>query len=158
MAYILVWYTKCQQYHVYNVQLYTPFITPQVSIVWYKTKWELPQKTNVFRTTLDEFNLIMVHIYFSVSCLGRVIIISWVHPKNYAHCVCYVLLLSCDWCIFPYSSGLLHWHWGNHMIAPVPVNQPWRIWDKYIRSINWELWYHQNKTKQTICIFMRCAG
>ena len=23
--------------------------------------------------------------------------------------------------IYPYPSGLLHWHWGNHMIAPVPV-------------------------------------
>ena len=42
----------------------------------------------------------------------------------------------CDYIIFwwlmslihPYSSGLLHWHWGNHMIAPVPVKQPWRIW------------------------------
>ena len=26
-----------------------------------------------------------------------------------------------------YSSGLLHWHRGNHAIAPVPVKQPWRI-------------------------------
>ena len=25
-------------------------------------------------------------------------------------------------------SGLLHWHWGNSMMAPVPVKQPWRIW------------------------------
>ena len=24
-------------------------------------------------------------------------------------------------------SGLLHWHWGNHMIAPVPVKQPWKM-------------------------------
>ena len=30
------------------------------------------------------------------------------------------------WCISPYSSGLLHW--GNRMIAPVPVQQPWRVW------------------------------
>ena len=29
---------------------------------------------------------------------------------------------------YPYPSGLLHWHWGNHMIAPVSVKQPWRIW------------------------------
>ena len=28
------------------------------------------------------------------------------------------------WFIYPYTSGLLHWHWGNHMIAPVPVKQP----------------------------------
>ena len=31
------------------------------------------------------------------------------------------------WFIYPYHSGLLHWHWGNHMIAPVPVKQPWKI-------------------------------
>ena len=34
------------------------------------------------------------------------------------------------WHISSYSSGLLHWHWGNRMIAPVPVKQPWRIWVK----------------------------
>ena len=30
--------------------------------------------------------------------------------------------------VYRYSSGLLHWHWGNHMIVPVPVKQLWRIW------------------------------
>ena len=25
------------------------------------------------------------------------------------------------WSIKSYPSGLLHWHWGNHTIAPVPV-------------------------------------
>ena len=29
-----------------------------------------------------------------------------------------------------FRSRLLHWHWGNHMIAPVPVKEPWRIWVK----------------------------
>ena len=29
---------------------------------------------------------------------------------------------------YPYSSGLLLWHWCNHRIGPVPVKQPWRIW------------------------------
>ena len=40
-------------------------------------------------------------------------------------------LASCDKKmveIYPYPSGSLHWHWGNHMIAPVSVKQPWRIW------------------------------
>ena len=23
--------------------------------------------------------------------------------------------------LYPYPSGLLHWHWGNHVIATVPV-------------------------------------
>ena len=30
-------------------------------------------------------------------------------------------------CTYPYISGLLHRYWGNHMIAPVPVKQPWNI-------------------------------
>ena len=34
----------------------------------------------------------------------------------------------------PYSSMLLHWYWGNHMIAPVPVKQPWR--NGYINHMN----------------------
>ena len=29
--------------------------------------------------------------------------------------------------IFPYPSGLLHWHCGNRTIAPVPAKQPWWI-------------------------------
>ena len=28
---------------------------------------------------------------------------------------------------YSYPPGLLYWHWGNHMIAPVPVKHPWRI-------------------------------
>ena len=30
--------------------------------------------------------------------------------------------------IFPYPSGLPHWHCGNLKIAPVPAKQPWWIW------------------------------
>ena len=32
------------------------------------------------------------------------------------------------WLIFPYPSGLLHWHCGNLTIAPVAAKQPWWIW------------------------------
>ena len=32
------------------------------------------------------------------------------------------------WLIYPYPSGLLHWHCGNLTIAPVPAKQPWWIW------------------------------
>ena len=38
------------------------------------------------------------------------------------------------WCIYPYHLGLLHRHWGNRMIAPVPVKQSWRIWVKLTRT------------------------
>ena len=40
--------------------------------------------------------------------------------------LCFVVVIH--WLIFPYPSGLLHWHCGNLTIAPVPVKQPWRIW------------------------------
>ena len=46
-----------------------------------------------------------------------------VHPKNYACRValCWVLLWFSTDRLYPNPSGLLHWHWGNHMIAPVSV-------------------------------------
>ena len=45
------------------------------------------------------------------------------------------------WFIRLYSSGLLPRHWGNRMIAPMPVKKPWRIYGLW-RSEN------KNKTKQ----------
>ena len=45
-------------------------------------------------------------------------------------CCGYISSFPCRflWNIYPYPSGLLHWCWGNHVIAPVLVKQPWRIW------------------------------
>ena len=40
--------------------------------------------------------------------------------------LCFVVVIH--WLIFPYPSGLLHWHCGNVTIAPVPAKQSWRIW------------------------------
>ena len=40
--------------------------------------------------------------------------------------LCFVVVMH--WLIFPYPSGLLHWHCGNLTIAPVPAKQPWLIW------------------------------
>ena len=40
--------------------------------------------------------------------------------------LCFVVVI--DWLIFPYPSGLLHWHCGNLTIAPVPAKQPWWKW------------------------------
>ena len=39
--------------------------------------------------------------------------------------LCFVVVIH--WLIFPYLSGLLHWHCGNLTIAPVPAKQPWWI-------------------------------
>ena len=40
--------------------------------------------------------------------------------------LCSVVVIH--WLIFPYPSGLLHWHCGNPTIAPVPAMQPRWIW------------------------------
>ena len=40
--------------------------------------------------------------------------------------LCFVVVTH--WLIFPYPSGLLHWHCGNLTIASVPAKQTWWIW------------------------------
>ena len=40
--------------------------------------------------------------------------------------LCFVVVIH--WLIFPYPSGLHHWHCGNLTIATVPAKQPWWIW------------------------------
>ena len=61
-------------------------------------------------------------------CCFMIVSIQYI-PRN-MHTVfallCFVVVIH--WLIFPYPSGLLHWHWGNLTIAPVPAKQPWWIW------------------------------
>ena len=55
--------------------------------------------------------------------------ICTVYPKKFDTVfalLCFVVVIH--WLIFPYPSGLLHWHCGNLTIAPVPAKQPWWIW------------------------------
>ena len=51
-----------------------------------------------------------------------------VYPKKYAvfALLCFVVVIH--WLIFPYPSGLLHWHCGNLTIPPVTAKQPRWIW------------------------------
>ena len=65
----------------------------------------------------------------NVLALNRLQDIIQYIPRN-MHTVfallCFVVVIH--WLIFPYPSGLLHWHCGNLTIAPVPAKQPWWIW------------------------------
>ena len=55
------------------------------------------------------------------------------------------LSVRCEfvWSIYPYRSGLLHWHWAIAMIVPLSVKEPWMIWGtveyqtttKYIKAL-----------------------
>ena len=60
---------------------------------------------------------------------GVICLLLTVYPKKYAYgfaLLCFVVVIH--WLIFPYASGLLHWHCGNLTNAPVPAKQPWWIW------------------------------
>ena len=66
--------------------------------------------------------------YWTQSPPGKCPPIQYI-PRN-MHTVfaflCFVVIIH--WLIFPYPSGLLHWHCDNRTIAPVPAKQPWWIW------------------------------
>ena len=49
-----------------------------------------------------------------------------ISQEIYTRLLCFVVVIH--WLIFPYPSGLLHWHCGNLTIAPVPAKQSWWIW------------------------------
>ena len=55
------------------------------------------------------------------------------HGYNSIHC-------WLVWNIYPYSLGLLHWHWGNHMIAPWLPQCQWRNPEGY--RWNWPIPNH----------------
>ena len=38
------------------------------------------------------------------------------------HELCYLVS------IYMYPSGILHWHWSNDTIVPMPTKQPWILW------------------------------
>ena len=62
--------------------------------------------------------------------------------------------------ILPISFRI--WHWGNHMIAPVPEREPWRIW---VNCIHRDEEYKTTKTKHIktmwlfyVIYFMLCIA
>ena len=73
------------------------------------------------------------YVSHTLACLSHSVVSHYCTlqyiPRN-MHTVfallCFVVVIH--WLIFPYPSGLLHWHCGNLTIAPVPAKQPWWTW------------------------------
>ena len=63
--------------------------------------------------------------YFHLAYDGNYSISQEIWTRFFA-LLCFVVVIH--WLIFPYPSGLLHWHCGNLTIAPMPAKQPWWIW------------------------------
>ena len=55
---------------------------------------------------------------------------------------------------------LWHWQWRTHMIGPVPMKQPWRIWVNASRETymcrNWKYYFNKLTTpsKNRVCVFV----
>ena len=61
----------------------------------------------------------------------------------------------------PISFRVASLAWGNHMIAPVPVKQHWRIWvNKSYESTKTHYTNHNNMstTKPSACIYIMCSN
>ena len=93
-------------------------------------------------------------------CFSLVCIDNWKSyiqyiPRN-MHTVtallCFVVVIH--WLIFPYQSGLLHWHCGNLTIAPVPAKQPWWIWINTSYELIMNDCITTIKHSKTVCIFL----
>ena len=96
-----------------------------LKLMSYRLIMGVPLKTNNDFSWVSKWQL----QYLDFDTLHLNVLYPTVYPK-YMHTVfallCFVVVIH--WLIFPYPSGLLHWHCGNLTIAPVPAKQPWWIW------------------------------
>ena len=68
--------------------------------------------------------------------------------------LCFVVVMY--WLIYPYPSGLLHWHCGNLTIAPSASKATLVNMGKCIMWIHYEWLHNHNKAKhnKTVCKFL----
>ena len=109
-------------------------IIPQTSI--YANECSEGINIHVMPCVLFSNTIFQVHKQIQISY--RHIVVQYIPLNIHMVLLCFVMfcvvilsdLLDIIWSIYPHLSWLLHWHWGNRMIAPVPVKEPWRIWIK----------------------------
>ena len=75
--------------------------------------------------------LTLVMITLICHCIGWILHPTEIYSISQEICTRFCCALLCcgyaivhnefTWSIYPYSSGLLCWHWGNRQIATVPV-------------------------------------
>ena len=75
--------------------------------------------TAIYRESIARLSFVKQFMWYTVQYIPR-------NMHTVFALLCFVVVIH--WLIFPYPSGLLHWHCGNLTIAPVPVKQPWWIW------------------------------
>ena len=91
---------------------------------------ELSFTTNICKACVNDpfFNVNNVPISLGIDKTHCANSLEYI-PRN-MHTVfallCFVVVIH--WLIYPYPSGLLHWHCGNLTVAPVPAKQLWWMW------------------------------
>ena len=66
----------------------------------------------------------------------------------------YILLLFGTSWIYPYISALLHWHWGDLKVVPLPVKQHRNIWATVSHDFIWNSYHKHNKTHYNHTMFI----
>ena len=148
------------------------------------TSWQLVNSMYLINSTISIFYLWLGTVPANESCIHTPRICSVIHwkwcrvrlnspkpaiyretsdselqyiPRN-MHTVfallCFVVVIH--WLIFPYPSGLLHWHCGNLTIA---IKATLMNMDKYFMWIHYERLHNHNKAIWSIhfgwsCVFM----
>ena len=135
-------YTRCKAYMQLLIHFHTEMVQPlkfaNGEVIPSHTllgTWPLIPEATIFVTRCTIVCTVhkighTVHVWLCFVLLhwGAILHVQYI-PRN-MHTVtallCFVVVIH--WLIFPYPSGLLHWHCGNLTIAPVPAKQPWWIW------------------------------
>ena len=123
----LCWTQVPRKYMTFNANKYLThrLWSPLSNIVW-------SLRSHISRYLKIYFYFLEDNLRFTASqwkhCLDWLVSWRWIQyiPRNMYTVfalLCFVVVIH--WLIFPYPSGLLHWHCGNLTIAPVPAKQPW---------------------------------
>ena len=80
---------------------------------------DMIRNVNASFIILRQFSILRVKVRWCIQYIPR-------NKHTVFALLCFVVVIH--WLIFPYPSGLLHWHCGNLTIIPVPAKQPWWIW------------------------------
>ena len=117
--------------------------------IWINATWK--RKYFQCRVFINEH---LVALFLRVRLINRCIQYIQRNMHTVFALLCFVVVIH--WLIFPYPSGLLHWHCGNLTIAPVPAKQTLMNMDKYFMWIHYERLHNHNKAKHNkiVCIFL----
>ena len=99
---------------------------------------------------LSKWHILWSQWRYFVSCTTFSIL--WYIPRIALSCF---IVFCCHLVrgVYPYHSGLPHWHWGKSYDCPMLVKQPWRIWIKLIIWIKRSQWYNHNKSPTKACVY-----